>query len=68
MENQEEGARKDELERTRQVLDANQMQAEEQLAQVVAAETDAQAHCADCVRVELDCLEEQEEEQHTAQK
>ena len=44
------------------------MQAEEQLAQVVATETEAQAHCADCVRVELDCLQEHEEEQHTAQK
>ena len=68
VEDQEEGAGQNELERTRKILDTVQMQAEEQLAQVVAAETDAQAERADGMGVELDCLQEHEEEEDAAQK
>lgn len=68
MEDQEEGAGQNELERTRKILDTVQMQAEEQLAQVVAAETDAQAERTDGMGVELDCLQEHEEEEDAAQE
>jgi hypothetical protein len=44
------------------------MQAKHKLAQIVAAETDAQAKRADGMRVELDCLQEHEEEKDTTQK
>jgi hypothetical protein len=44
------------------------MQAKHKLAQIVAAETDAQAKRADGMRVELDCLQEHEEEEDAAQK
>ncbi len=68
VEDQEEGAGQDELEWTRQILDTVQMQAKHKLAQIVAAETDAQAKRADGMRVELDCLQEHEEEKDTTQK
>ncbi len=68
VEDQEEGAGQDELKWTRKILHAVQMQAKHQLAQVVAAETDAQAERADGMRVELDCLQEHEEEEDAAQK
>ncbi len=68
VEDQEEGAGQDQLKWTWQILDAVQMQAKQQLAQIVATETDAQAERADGMWVELDCLQEHEEEKDAAQK